>query len=88
VWRSGADKAIDSTILGFKEIAHPETIVGYVNKDIALPNCYTLVVLAIELIQEKPTQMGVYYGRWYIKTYCSWRIWSVHHLGGQPDAME
>jgi hypothetical protein len=59
VWRSGADKAIDSTIISLKEIEHHETTVGYVNKDIALPNCHTLFVLAIESIQGKPTQMGV-----------------------------
>jgi len=52
------DKAIDSTIFQFKEIEHHKTIVGYVNKDIALPNCYTLFVFAIESIQGKPTQMG------------------------------
>jgi hypothetical protein len=59
VWRSGADKAIDSTIFGYKEIEHHETIVGYFNKDIALPNCYTLFRIAIESILGKPMLMGV-----------------------------
>jgi hypothetical protein len=59
VWRSGADKAINSTMFGYKEIEHHKIIVGYVNKDIALPNCNTIFVLAIELIHGKPMLTGV-----------------------------
>jgi hypothetical protein len=59
VWRSGMDKAIDSTIFRFKEIEHHEILVSYVNKDIALANYYMLFILAIESIQGKPTPMGV-----------------------------
>jgi hypothetical protein len=58
VWRNGADKAIDSTIFRYKEIDHHETIVGYVNKDITLPKCYTVFVLVIESIQGKPMLVG------------------------------
>jgi hypothetical protein len=56
-WRSGADTGIDLTIFPFKEINHHQTILGYVSKDIALANCYTVFILAIESIQEKLTHM-------------------------------
>jgi len=70
VWRHGADKAIDLTILWFNEIEHNKSIVGYVNKDIALPHCYTVFVLAMDSIQGKPTLMGVKYGGRCIMAYC------------------
>jgi hypothetical protein len=38
---------------------HYETIVGYVNKAIALLNCYTLFISVIESIHGKPPQKGV-----------------------------
>jgi len=60
MWRSHADKAIDWTLLGYKEIKHCKTIVAYVNMHITLPNCYILLVLPIESIQVKPTLKAVY----------------------------
>jgi hypothetical protein len=37
VWRSGMEKAINSTLFQFTEIMNHNTTDGYVNWDIALP---------------------------------------------------
>jgi len=38
---------------------HHATIVGYVNKNIALPICYTQFISVTEFIQQKTMPMGV-----------------------------